>query len=154
VSFYALPAEAATGGRRFAWISIWQCKADPSMRFEGFSTRQSTPTSKMPVRKRSRRGLGFWHGASRSTFVSPGLDASSRLRCTVDLRVEIPQPGCPSFAASEVLFPRSRRVVMKQINLAEAKTQLLRLVEQAARGKGVIIAKSGIPMAKLVSLER
>jgi len=43
---------------------------------------------------------------------------------------------------------------MKQINLAEAKTQLLRLVEQAARGKGVIIAKSGIPMAKLVSLER
>jgi prevent-host-death family protein len=42
---------------------------------------------------------------------------------------------------------------MKQINLAEAKAKLSRLVAQAAKGKGVIIAKSGIPMAKLVPLE-
>jgi prevent-host-death family protein len=41
---------------------------------------------------------------------------------------------------------------MKQVNLAEAKAQLSRLVDQAAKGKGVIIAKSGIPMAKLVPL--
>jgi prevent-host-death family protein len=42
---------------------------------------------------------------------------------------------------------------MKQLNLAEAKANLSRLVDQAARGKGVIIAKSGIPMAKLVPLD-
>jgi prevent-host-death family protein len=42
---------------------------------------------------------------------------------------------------------------MKQLNLAEAKARLSRLVDQAAKGKGVIIAKSGIPMAKLVPLD-
>jgi prevent-host-death family protein len=42
---------------------------------------------------------------------------------------------------------------MKQLNLAEAKARLSHLVDQAARGKGVIIAKSGIPMAKLVPLD-
>jgi prevent-host-death family protein len=41
---------------------------------------------------------------------------------------------------------------MKQMNLAEAKAKLSHLVDQAAKGKGVIIAKSGIPMAKLVPL--
>ena len=33
---------------------------------------------------------------------------------------------------------------MKQLNLAEAKAKLSHLVDQAARGKGVIIAKPGI----------
>jgi prevent-host-death family protein len=42
---------------------------------------------------------------------------------------------------------------MKQLNLAEAKANLSRLVDQAAKGKSVIIAKSGIPMAKLVPLD-
>jgi prevent-host-death family protein len=42
---------------------------------------------------------------------------------------------------------------MKQLNLAEAKARLSHLVDQAAKGKGVIIAKSGIPMAKLVPLD-
>jgi prevent-host-death family protein len=41
---------------------------------------------------------------------------------------------------------------MKQLNLAEAKAKLSHLVDRAAKGKGVIIAKSGIPMAKLVPL--
>jgi prevent-host-death family protein len=45
------------------------------------------------------------------------------------------------------------RVVMKQVNIAEAKAKLSRLVDQAAKGKGVIIAKSGTPMAKLVPLD-
>jgi prevent-host-death family protein len=44
-------------------------------------------------------------------------------------------------------------VHMKQVNLAEAKAKLSHLVDQAAKGKGVIIAKSGIPMAKLVPLD-
>ena len=43
--------------------------------------------------------------------------------------------------------------VMKQLNLAEAKAKLSHLVDQAAKGKSVIIAKSGIPMAKLVPFE-
>jgi len=42
---------------------------------------------------------------------------------------------------------------VKQLNLAEAKAKLSHLVDQAAKGKGVIIAKSGIPMAKLVPLD-
>jgi prevent-host-death family protein len=42
---------------------------------------------------------------------------------------------------------------MKQLNLAEAKAKLSHLVDQAAKGKGVIIAKSGIPMAKLVPID-
>ena len=42
---------------------------------------------------------------------------------------------------------------MKQLNLAEAKAKLSHLVDQAAKGKSVIIAKSGIPMAKLVPFE-
>ena len=41
----------------------------------------------------------------------------------------------------------------KQLDLAEAKARLSHLVDQAAKGKGVIIAKSGIPMAKLVPLD-
>ena len=44
-------------------------------------------------------------------------------------------------------------MAMKQLNLAAAKAKLSHLVDQAAKGKGVIIAKSGIPMAKLVPLD-
>ncbi len=40
----------------------------------------------------------------------------------------------------------------KAINIHEAKTHLSRLVEQAANGKEVIIAKAGKPMARLVPL--
>ena len=43
---------------------------------------------------------------------------------------------------------------MKQINITEAKAKLSLLVDQAAKGEGVIIAKSGIPLAKLVPLDR
>jgi prevent-host-death family protein len=46
-----------------------------------------------------------------------------------------------------------KRPAMKQLNLAEAKAKLSHLVDQAAKGRGVIIAKSGIPMAKLVPLD-
>ena len=37
-----------------------------------------------------------------------------------------------------------------QVNLYEAKTQLSQLVERAARGEEIIIAKAGRPMARLV----
>ena len=37
----------------------------------------------------------------------------------------------------------------RQVNLYEAKTQLSRLVEDAAKGDTIIIAKDGRPMAKL-----
>ena len=42
---------------------------------------------------------------------------------------------------------------MGMINIHAAKTQLSRLVEQAAAGEEIIIAKAGKPMAKLVPLE-
>ena len=39
---------------------------------------------------------------------------------------------------------------MKSVNIHEAKTHLSRLVERAARGEEIIIAKSGKPIVKLV----
>jgi prevent-host-death family protein len=40
------------------------------------------------------------------------------------------------------------------VNIHEAKTHLSRLVERAANGEEVIIAKSGKPVAKLVPIEK
>lgn len=42
---------------------------------------------------------------------------------------------------------------MKPVNMHEAKTHLSRLVERAAAGEEIIIAKSGQPVAKLVPLD-
>jgi prevent-host-death family protein len=41
----------------------------------------------------------------------------------------------------------------KVVNLYEAKTQLSRLVDEAAAGREVVIAKAGIPRARLVAVE-
>jgi prevent-host-death family protein len=38
----------------------------------------------------------------------------------------------------------------RQVNLYEAKTNLSQLVEDAAKGEEIVIAKNGKPMAKLV----
>lgn len=43
---------------------------------------------------------------------------------------------------------------MKQVNIYEAKTQLSKLVEAAAAGEEVIIARAGKPAARLVALEK
>ena len=40
----------------------------------------------------------------------------------------------------------------KPVNIHEAKTHLSRLVEQAAAGREIIIAKAGKPLARLVPL--
>jgi len=40
------------------------------------------------------------------------------------------------------------------VNIHEAKTHLSRLVERAANGETVIIAKAGKPVAKIVPLEQ
>jgi prevent-host-death family protein len=42
---------------------------------------------------------------------------------------------------------------MRTVNMHEAKTQLSRLVEEAAKGKPFIIAKAGKPVAKVVPLD-
>jgi len=42
---------------------------------------------------------------------------------------------------------------MKTVNLYEAKTQLSKLVELAAAGEDVIIARGGRPIARLTSLK-
>ena len=39
------------------------------------------------------------------------------------------------------------------VNIHEAKTQLSRLVEQAARGQEFVIAKAGKPMVRVVPLQ-
>ncbi|MEO8813330.1 MAG: type II toxin-antitoxin system Phd/YefM family antitoxin [Caulobacteraceae bacterium] len=43
---------------------------------------------------------------------------------------------------------------MKQVNLYEAKTSLSALVEEAAGGEEIVIAKNGKTRAKLVAVER
>lgn len=42
---------------------------------------------------------------------------------------------------------------MSQVNLYEAKVQLSSLVERAAAGEEIVIAKAGRPRARLVPLE-
>lgn len=42
---------------------------------------------------------------------------------------------------------------MRTINIHEAKTQLSRLVDKAAKGEEFIIAKAGKPMVKVVPLD-
>jgi prevent-host-death family protein len=42
---------------------------------------------------------------------------------------------------------------MSTINIYEAKTQLSKLVEQAAAGKDIVIARGGKPVARLTRLE-
>ncbi|MEL0022364.1 MAG: type II toxin-antitoxin system Phd/YefM family antitoxin [Rickettsiales bacterium] len=41
---------------------------------------------------------------------------------------------------------------MKQLSIHEAKTHLSRLVEEAAAGEEIVIAKAGKPVARLVAL--
>jgi prevent-host-death family protein len=41
---------------------------------------------------------------------------------------------------------------MRQINIHEAKTHLSQLVDDAARGEEIVIAKAGKPMARLVGI--
>lgn len=43
---------------------------------------------------------------------------------------------------------------MDTVNLYEAKTNLSRLVERAAAGEEIVIAKAGRPLARLVPLAR
>jgi prevent-host-death family protein len=43
---------------------------------------------------------------------------------------------------------------MKQVNLYDAKTNLSALVDQAAGGEDIVIAKNGKPRAVIVSLDR
>jgi prevent-host-death family protein len=44
--------------------------------------------------------------------------------------------------------------VSKRVNLYEAKTHLSRLVDEAAKGTEIVIAKNDKPVARLVALER
>ena len=41
---------------------------------------------------------------------------------------------------------------MKQVNIDDAKARLSLLVDEASRGQSFIIAKAGIPLARLVPL--
>ena len=43
---------------------------------------------------------------------------------------------------------------MDTVNIHEAKTHLSRLIEEVAAGGEVVIAKNGVPRARLVPLER
>jgi prevent-host-death family protein len=56
--------------------------------------------------------------------------------------------------AANPIPPRAKKPSKPtQVNLYEAKTQLSSLVERAAKGEEIIIAKAGKPLARLVELE-
>jgi prevent-host-death family protein len=42
---------------------------------------------------------------------------------------------------------------MKTVNIHEAKTQLSRLVDRAARGEAFVIARAGKPLVKVTAVE-
>jgi prevent-host-death family protein len=50
------------------------------------------------------------------------------------------------------MSPRPKHTVRETVSLYEAKTYLSELVERAARGEEIVIAKSGKPKALLVPL--
>jgi prevent-host-death family protein len=52
-------------------------------------------------------------------------------------------------AANSIPKPKKQTKPL-QVNLYEAKTHLSSLVERAARGEEIVIAKAGKPMARLV----
>lgn len=54
-------------------------------------------------------------------------------------------------ASHPISRPAKRAAKAVQVNLYEAKTHLSSLVERAAKGEVIVIAKAGKPMAKLVS---
>ena len=43
--------------------------------------------------------------------------------------------------------------MIQQVNIHEAKTQLSKLVDQAAKGKPFVIAKAGKPLVKVTALD-
>jgi prevent-host-death family protein len=55
-------------------------------------------------------------------------------------------------AADPIPPPKKKTAKPVQVNLYEAKTQLSSLVERAARGEDIVIAKAGKPMAKLTPM--
>lgn len=54
--------------------------------------------------------------------------------------------------ARSAMKPAKKAGQPAQVNLYEAKTRLSSLVERAARGEEIVIAKAGRPMAKLVAI--
>ncbi|TCT22719.1 type II toxin-antitoxin system Phd/YefM family antitoxin [Thiobaca trueperi] len=42
---------------------------------------------------------------------------------------------------------------MLQVNIHDAKTQLSRLIAEASRGEEIIIARAGIPVARLIAIK-
>ncbi len=97
--------------------------------------REETTRLQMGLRRRRRRRIG--RPKERSENVRP---RTGRARPEL---VRLDQLGSPL---------QSKLVVGKLINLYEAKTHLSALVDRAAEGEEIIIAKAGRPMARLVPL--
>lgn len=57
-------------------------------------------------------------------------------------------------SATYILTKFSQATVVDIVNLYDAKTNLSRLVERAAAGEEIVIAKSGRPLARLVPFAR
>jgi prevent-host-death family protein len=55
-------------------------------------------------------------------------------------------------AANPIPVPKKHSTKPVQVNLYEAKTQLSSLVDRAAGGEEIVIAKAGKPLAKLIAL--
>lgn len=96
------------------------------------------------------------HRAGGSGPVGPGGGGGSRRRAVeADLRCgqwrhtgRAPLPRAPQNLDNQTRPDQTNS--MKTVNIQEAKTHLSRLVEEAAAGNDVVIAKAGKPMVRLV----
>lgn len=67
-------------------------------------------------------------------------------------RLALAQPDHLTSLVNAHIFPAMGKRVRETVSLYDAKTNLSALVERAARGEEIVIAKSGKPRAALVPL--
>ena len=112
---------------------------------------------------RERPGVAGHQGDMRALFgEGNGCPESNARRCPGDECAAMVEPegwGAGeghglnfSFGWTKFSLVNKGRI-MRQVNIHEAKTHLSRLVEEAAKGDGFIIAKAGKPMVRVVSIE-
>ena len=79
----------------------------------------------------------------------PRIQAAVARQYPIPVQLELDQIGQPA----QIAPMTPKRVVRETASLYEAKTHLSRLVDRAAAGEEIVIAKSGRPRARLVPLE-
>lgn len=97
----------------------------------------------LPAAGTQATGACSW---SLANFIAHDLEQSRATMSEIDIEV-----------AKETKYNRvsskSRKQPMRTVSMREARTNLSRLVEAAAKGESFIIARAGKPMVKVVALD-